>query len=274
MNYITIDTVISRFYRNYKTTLNISDAVIWVSEALNHINANIKGQETVGFLQVDNYQCLLPLGCKRILQLSLNKSSSITPLDINADLEINIIDDATVELSEIPSLNVIPYFEGAITYIGWMSAKTFNKFEPITLANHSFFNSIVCKETEIYSNNVLEYTVIENSILRFNFKEGQIAISYIKEKLDERGYPMIPDDISFLTAIEKYILLQIINFQYFSHVEGSMERKQNADKEWQFYCRQAKNKGLLPSSIDDYESLLKSQVHLVKDSNRYEKYFK
>lgn len=271
IKYTTIHTVINRFYRQYKTTLSIADAVEWSSEALSQINSNIKGDEHVAFITVENYQCLLPNGCKKILQIALNKDLLVTENLIDIEL---INENGISEYIENIDIEVKPYFEKIIPYLSWTSSSLFNKFVPITLTNNTFFKSLVCRDTQIDSVEHLEYTIIEGSVLRFNFKEGQISISFIKEKLDENGYPMIPDDISFLTAIEKYIILQIMNYQYFTHGLGSQERKLNAEREWQFYCRQAKNKGLLPSSIDEYESLLKSQVHLVNDNKKYEKFFK
>lgn len=50
-----------------------------------------------------------------------------------------------------------------------------------------------------YSND--EYTVIQDQ-LRFSFKEGLVAVAYIRTKVDiETGYPMIPDDESAKAAL-------------------------------------------------------------------------
>lgn len=53
-----------------------------------------------------------------------------------------------------------------------------------------------------------EYTLVGDKI-RTSFKEGSIAISYYRQKVDEEtGYPLIPDDYSIITAITMYITMK------------------------------------------------------------------
>ena len=74
-----------------------------------------------------------------------------------------------------------------------------------------FLGSLVAEETStgLYNSSSDEYTIaggFPNMNLRFSFKEGQIALAYLRTVIDpETQYPVIPDDIKFITAITYYI---------------------------------------------------------------------
>jgi hypothetical protein len=170
-----------------------------------------------------------------------------------------------------------PYFDVRWESHLWGGSQLYKQqFTPIRLSDNSFFNSIVCKENDfdnLYSTCRDEYTIIAGSILRFSFKEGQIAISYLKQPLDSKGFPLIPDDIICTTAIIKYIILKMLERKAYSDTLNNKGLLVKAEQDWQWYCSQAKNDAKMPQTIDDFENLKDQLNYRLPNKNHYSGFF-
>ena len=93
-----------------------------------------------------------------------------------------------------------------------------------------FLGSLVAEETStgLYNSSSDEYTIaggFPNMNLRFSFKEGQIALAYLRTVIDpETQYPVIPDDIKFITAIPT-----ILNGRWQKGLDGVVEKGFNLE---------------------------------------------
>lgn len=168
-----------------------------------------------------------------------------------------------------------PYWDISYNNKNWKLSRTYTSdYTPMRLSNHSFFNSLVCYDkSEIYESDADEYTIMGNT-LRTSFKEGSIAISYKRILLDEEtGYPMIPDDISFTTAITKYILMMWSYRQIISGREGYERIYAKSEQDWQWYCNQAKTKSFALHGIDEHENFTALKMQMNRRRNSYYKFF-
>lgn len=176
-----------------------------------------------------------------------------------------------------------PYFDLQYEYNLWRGSRYYGScYSPVRLSNNTFFNSIVCREQEdnyynthnIYNTHRDEYTIIKGEILRFSFKEGSIALSYLRQVVDkETGYPMIPDSYSYTTAITKYITMKVMEREFYAGREGSAGRLQKAEADWQWYCKQAGNRAMMPEGIDDYQDILEQRNYIVPNLRHYYSFF-
>ena len=170
-----------------------------------------------------------------------------------------------------------PYFDLQYEYLGWAHSRLRNqKYVPVRLANHSFFNTLVCKEEDekVYDGCLGdEYTIVADQ-LRFSFKEGFVAIAYLRQPIDtETGYPKIPDDISLISAINYYLGWKLMERQCWLGREGSCQKAAKAQQEWQRYLRQGLNKAMMPKGLDDYQDLMEQSRYLIPRLNRYYGFF-
>jgi len=98
---------------------------------------------------------------------------------------------------------------------------------------------------------------IENGYIYCNFEEGDLEISYLAFKTDTDGYPMIPDDERYISAVKAY-LMYMISFRMW--LQDKLEEKKYRELEnlWLFYIRSARNKVHMP----DYDGMeaLKNQL--------------
>lgn len=291
IKYTGIDRVLSKLYRDLGLEeISETDVIEWAGEALEFTNTPTVYEKAVTFLEVKNFRAEIPNGLHSIIQIARNieytgeKIKKVCPIDLCLECEDicledeeYICDECNKDICPDEMVNEISYF----TYAGQInkllnSLFYRNKFQHVRLSNHTFFNRLVCPEDpEIYRNisGYDEYGV-EGDTLKFSFPEGQIAISYYKQKIDkETGYPMIPDDVSVVNAITYYITWKFMQRMYFSGREGYAEKMQYAEKQWGWYCKQSVNKSMMPHGVDEHQNLLEERYKMLPDRNAYYKYF-
>lgn len=304
--YTSIDRVlamVSPFFN--EADLNEGNIIEWAGEALDFLQVESVKEESIAFLEVKNHQASVPKGFQMVLEIArkrdwtaADKEKSCCPQNIVnelcgckdnkndckkccddnpnyilTDCEGNIIGDYDIAYYR-------PYFDLQWEYHTW-SISTYHRREwtPVTLSDHTLFNSLVAKNktdrTAYYSNSD-EYTIVGTveKCLRFSFEEGYIALSYLKTPVDkETGYPLIPDDVRYLTAIKYFVIWKITEWYQLQRREGYDTLVKEYEAKWLRYAKQAKNYAKMPKSLDDYQSLLEQTFQLVPRLTRYYGFF-
>ena len=286
--YLTIDGLMDKLSRNIPSTFKLEedDVIEWSGEALQGIGAYNELVDRVYFLPVKNFKCVIPAHSKYIIQISRNnltQSSSYRQnlCAINEVLQEEAVDDVDIPVlldckgTPVTDYDVAyyrPYFSLDWDYGKWISSNAFRRhWTPIRPSQHSFFD--VCSIDDLlYVNSVDEYK-LEAPFIKFSFQEGMVAVAVASVKLDDTGYPMIPDNYSYYTAISKYILLRLTEKDFYANREGSAPRYQKAEADWQFYCQQASNESMMPSTIDEQETLRTSRMYLLPRTNQVNNFF-
>lgn len=291
--YVSIDRIFSKLIRDVKDDFSEGDVIEWCGEALEFIQATRSYEEAVAFIEVKNHQCKLPAGLHAIIQVARNNRWG-GPAD-DALCPAKLATEAASSSSDTPDIPVAidcngmpqnafdvayyrPFFDLKWEYQFWLGCGTYReKYTPVRLSTNSFFNSLVCTETlhqNIYQHSVDEYTIVTGDTLRFSFREGSVAVSYLRQVLDpETGYPMIPDDISYTTAITKYITMKMFEREFYNGRQGAGQKMQKAEVDWQWYCKQASNKDLMPFGVDEHQNLLDQRSYILPQQNRYYGFF-
>lgn len=312
IRYTSIDRIFSRVIRDLGVdNVNESDLVEWSGEALEAIGAVSAYEETVAFIEVKNHQIELPAGFHSLIQVARNHcyngpedKSLICPSNVvekiiaeeparminpcNCDnahscdcngtrVDYTLLDCNGTPITGYDIAYYRPYFDLQYEYYQWNSNSFYkNCYSPIRLSNNSFFNSIVCEEEDksIYLNSIDEYTIVRGEVLRFSFKEGSVALSFLKQSVDaETGYPMVPDHYSYVTAIIKYITLRIMERDFYAGREGAQGRMQKAEADWHWYCKQAGNYALMPKGIDQWQNISDARNYILPKRNSYNNFF-
>ena len=301
MKYTSMDRIFSKLGRDLSNDIvNENDIIEWTGEALEFINAIRSKEEAVAFLTVTNYQCEIPYNLHNIIQIAKNeKVDVITPASatsITEDTE-EVVGETTdypvcldcngAPLNDYNVAYYRPYYDAQQEYFNWQNSNSYQRcYVPVKLTNHSFFNSIVCSQEngcDVANDNITinglinkesyEYTVIEGKILRFNFEKGLVALAYLRNVTDIDGIPMIPDDISFITAIIAYVTMKIQTREFYNGREGSTGRMTHAEKQWAWYCKQSSTKSLMPQGVDEMENLVNQMKYIIPRRNAYDNYF-
>ena len=299
MKYTTMDTVFSKVQRDLPgAVINEVDIIEWAGEALEFINAVRAKEEAVAFLKVKNYQTELPYNLHNIIQIAKNEmvdNPDAKPLmDEKVDEKLNPDTDHPVCLdcngmpyNDFDVAYYRPYHDLQYEYHLWQGNGTRARcYSPVRLTTHSFFNSLVCASPEgsdcgldqewangLYNKSSYEYKVIKGKVLRFNFEKGIVAVAYLRNMNDPEGLPMIPDHVSFLTAITTYVILKQQTREFYSGREGAERRMQKADADWQWYCKQSSNAALIPQGVDELENIKDQRNYILPRRNVYSNYF-
>ncbi len=267
--FVSVDRIISKLHREIKgLEASEMDLVEWIGEALEFLKAPNLNEQCVDFIKVENFECSLPIGLQSILQVAKN----------NVYTEVGFICPCNNSLQE-SGCECQDYWNMKLEYANWISSSFFTDyFTPVRLSQNSFFNSIVCKEKRDipYQSCRDKYTIVGTTErrLRFSFQEGEIALSYTRNAIDEEtGYPLVPDNISYTTAISYYIRWKISENLQWNGREGFTSLAQDYERKWLKYCKQAKNYQKMPKTIDDYQDLLEQSHYLIPRLNKYYGFF-
>lgn len=283
MKYLSVKTLIGEIRRDIKFKVSETDIIEWVGRVLDQTQAPKDYDNFVAFSEVKNYECVIPANTKHIIQIARNTcwtgdtETDICPADVVEEEEEQnyvVLDCNGMPLTKYEVRYYTPAWDWKFEYYGWMNHRMYKKcFQPVRLANHSFFNSVVCKEYDenLYSGAKDEYTIIDPN-LRFSFKEGFVAISYNKLRLDEDGYPMIPDHTSYVEAVKAYIRLQKANIDLDLGENGALGIKREREADWHWYCKQAANYSKQFRSIDERQDMA-DQAYMLPDNYKYHTYF-
>lgn len=113
---------------------------------------------------------------------------------------------------------------------------------------------------------------LQNSAIYTSLKEGVIEIAYHAIKVDKEGYPMIPENSSFIQALELYIKKRVFTILF---DQGKINNAvlQNTQQEYAWYVAQARSDMSIPS-ISEMESIKNSWCTLLQRTTEFNKGFK
>ena len=294
--YVTVDRIFSKLIRDSKAEFSEGDVIEWCGEALEFIGCQKVYEQAVVFSEVKNHLAEIPSGTHQILQIAKDtkwegpSKNFLCPKEVAEEAV-----PATIGGYPLPSVPVVlncdgspmtdyevayyrPLFSARWDFPNFVSSSLYQRrFVPVSLATSTFFGSLVadCETSnkEMYSNN--KYTIINRGRhIRTSFETGMVAIAVNRQLLDpETGYPMIPDNISWTTAITKYIQMKLAELEADSGRQGSEARLQRLTMDWQWYCRQASNvdKGLF--GIDEHQAFTNQWNRLIPSRNSYYGFF-
>ena len=94
---------------------------------------------------------------------------------------------------------------------------------------------------------------IQGDVIFTSNKEGELEIAYTSIALDEEGFPLIPNNSSFIKALELYIKKQWFTI-LFDMGQITAAAYQNTQQEYAFYVGQAQNSLIMPT-IDEMEAI-------------------
>lgn len=307
---VPISAVFAKLVRDLGLqSVDESDIIEWTGEALQAIGSVPMYEDAVAFIEVRNHQCEIPNGCLVIDQLARNlcwkgpTNDSLCPVQVLQD--IKDYQDVSCDDANNPCKNTLPipldcngsplmdyniayyrpYYDLQAEYYGWnwSNSNLYQQcFRVIRLTSNVYFTGSDRQTTDLNANNQDpyltcrqdEYKVYNGATLRFSFKEGQVALAYKRQCVDETtGYPLIPDTYSHKTAITKYIAMMMASRDMNKKREGSIGLYDRLEKDWQWYCKQATNVDLMPHGIDEHQNLYDQRTRLLPNDRMYYGFF-
>lgn len=270
--YVSANTVINKVIRDTGITdINKADMVEWVGEVLQGIGTNGVKEEHVMFLEIKDHVAELPAEVQEVVKVYRNnvydQGDCITPLEIY----LEDVDDTTTELVPLEPVRCgcetiadedLPrwtrQFEKRWAHLDWSKSSIYKKgFTNMALSSAILFQGVVCESINqgVTSGCIDEYQ-LQSGVIKTSFATGQVAIAYRTIPVDEEGYPMIPDLYSVQSAIAHYITYRIFSRLWYQGREGMSDKMQWADREYQFYVKQAQHDTWALHGIDEHQNFM------------------
>lgn len=285
---VSIETIIAKARRD-GIDIDEPTAIEWAAEALEFIGAVTQYEEAVAFVEVKDFRAAMPPGLTHVIQIARNRcftaeeSCPATILEEVAE-ENDTVDFVPLDCNGMPVAEYDlayyrPYADLIWEYQGWQTSSFYNRcFEPVRLSHHTFFNTIVCTEQNeaiksFYQTAPDSYT-IQDPYFILSFQEGQIAVAYRRVKTDERGWPLIPDEVSYKEAITRYYRYKMAQRKYDEMMDNAtLNYLSKAEQDYHWYVKMAGNKELMVKGIDGYQDLLDQKSYLIPRVHRYYGFF-
>tara|TARA_R110000796_G_scaffold252406_2_gene386631 strand:+ start:5848 stop:6792 length:945 start_codon:yes stop_codon:yes gene_type:complete len=281
IQYTTVDRIFNKLYRDLReTSLNESDVIEWIGEALDFLKVAENQEEAIAFLEVKNYQAVVPNGMQTVLQVARNNDytsceDAAAAVVAAAAEEETLSDKVFLDCNGTPIVDYEiayyrPFFDLQWEYDPWLRSKFYQtQYTPVRLANHTLFKTLVCKEKgfdDLYQGVEDEYNIMGtvDKKFHFSFSDGSVAVSYLRNAIDqETGYPLVPDQISHTTAITYFIKWKLAEWWSWNGRNGAVGLATDNERKWLKYVRQAKNWAKMPKTIDQYQNLLEESHQLI-----------
>jgi hypothetical protein len=295
--YVSLDRIFSKVLRDFDYRGNEGDVVEWCGEALEFVGAPSYYEEAVAFIEVKNHQGELPVWLHSITQIARDNQwvkvpeRCVTPKAVVETLDKPYCKKSMVwseEDSEYVLLdcdgNFIydyevayyrPYFDLKYLHDLWRNTSLYKgRFTPVRPSTNTFGHSLLAIDGQDCNSCKDEYTIIQNSILRFSFKEGMVAVAYTRQVVDKvTGYPLVPDNISYTTAISYYIMMKAAQRDFEKGRAGAEARLTRYERDWQWYCQQAGNADMMLHGVDEHQDFLDQRQRLLPQNNQYSSFF-
>lgn len=150
------------------------------------------------------------------------------------------------------------------------SAREFTTKSPMLYSLSSFPVTYKSSNLITTSGQMLSYYV-QGGYIFCNLEEGEVEISYTAFQTDSNGYPMIPDEERYITAIVAYCNQQIARRLFVA--DKLDERKfRMFEQEWLWYVKSAASKAHMPN-LDRMESFKNQMVRMLKNPHHHASQF-
>lgn len=261
--YVSIKRVIEMVYRDYpvKGQLDFYDCMEWVGSLIAIIGSPNRLEKTVAVLKVEDGRAKLPCDVHSIVQcgrrfdyptpLGLVPSTFFIENDVVEEDEVYTSDDSTVVVVNNPQRDA--YWLEPMRYTGDTSIMRYH------CCDIDFNVNRECGNT---------YTLNKNYMFT-NFEKGQVEMFYMRIPVDDEGYPLIPDDESWLQAAKWEIISRLASKDWFA---GTIDKARYDEAQWQrdWYLGQA---AIDDPTIDEMEQWASYMQDPLRDARPHDAFF-
>lgn len=233
---VSTGRVLAKIYRdlNLKNPNWEEDAIEWIGEALAHIGVGTQLSKKAALIAVDNYVGDLPTDYFRFREIF--------------------------------------YYKGAPDYtldgLGNPVFPNLSNVTPLPLQHTS-----ATAQPSLIQGKVFEFPdgfFLNNGKVTVTFERGILELIYYGMAVDANGYPMVPDDPSFMDAFLWYIMKQMmIGGWKHPNTEFGFEM---AEQRWLKYCTQARSKAKMPIRAQ-YDEIVRNWKRMAEVRDRRLEYF-
>ena len=260
----------------------VSDMIEWSGEALEKIGGfptlatKVAGKDEMPLLEIQEYQAILPLDFHSLIQIAYSSTTSgpfypmryATGSFDYGSVNTEAVEEYSASSSDLVTICMTLY---DLSYADAL-LKLNNEPNIRSVLNSMLEPKQLTSETDGTSNTD-DYTyLISGGYIKTNLESGYLMVAYQAVPTDHDGYPMIPDNQSFMEAIYWYITMKLLYPQWIS---GQVRDAVYADakRSWNFYCKQAYGNSMMPNGADQMEAIKNTWHRLVEEFNEHDSFY-
>lgn len=283
--YVSSKRVISKVLTDLdlgEENIRTADLLEWIGESLLKIGGfpqfiiRTTGREDLPVLEISNYQSELPYDFHSLIQVSYSTSADgpFYPMryatgSYDYNPEVNDSTDTNVE--DITSTSNLVTLCMQLYNLSYADALVKINTEENT---RGILNSLLqSSSTDITdSTNTTDYTyTIRGGYIKTNQSTGYLQLSYQAIPTDLEGYPLIPDNESYIEALYWYCVMKLY---YPKWVTGTIRDAvyYDARRSWNYYRKQAYGESMMPDK-GQLESIKNTWLRLIPNINEYDTSF-
>jgi len=230
----TIDRTISAIVRRLKIgndEIPYQDFVEYIADAMEHIGSYYQFEEKEVSIIIEDFKGVLP--CDHHKTIRMKRGCEINPSSeggFYGGTLVNHLLKLGVDFDSIPA-----YERYHILPVAGISKIDNNIIDEVGRLNHNenLINPTMNKFTGgDYNENLGRITTA--------FRYGIIQIQYLAIPIDERGFPMIPDNVSFRDALFWRCVYMLGMGDPEKLKNPQMRDIRYSEQQWNFYCAQAR----------------------------------
>jgi len=288
---VSVKRVIAKVFADLdlqEGTHRISDMVEYAGEAIERIGSfpsfvtKVGGMDGTPLLTLSNYQAQLPADFHRLIQVeySSSKSGPFYPMRYASGSYAG-----ANELTDSSDSGVAPTAADSSLITLCMDLYNLTYEEALNKLNTdqdvkdkltAMLTTSICGSKATTSdtsiNNTWDYTyIVVGNYIKTNVKDGYLLISYQAIPTDSKGYPLVPDDASYLEALYWYIVMKL------TYPEWRAGRVRDAvyydaRRSWNYYSKQAYGNAIMPNR-DQMESIKNAWHRLIPEIMEHDSAF-
>lgn len=283
---VSVKRVIAKVFTDLnlsEDTHRISDMVEYAGEAVEKIGAfaslenKVTGKDDLPLIEVVGYQAVLPYDFHSLIQVSYATSESGPFIPMRYATGSfdwgSTLTTSSDDTNQVQPESTIVTLTMSLYDLSYSAALAKINSEPVTRSLiESMLNQMdTTSETKVataITDTTVDYAyLITPNYIKTNVETGYIMLAYSAVPTDAEGYPLIPDNQSFIDAIYWYINMKLMYPEWkMGQVRDAVYY--DARRSWNFYCKQAYGEALMPNK-DQLESIKNTWLKLVPEINEH-----
>jgi hypothetical protein len=260
----------------------ISDMIEWSGEALEKIggfptlSTKVAGKDELPLIEIQEYQAVLPYDFHSLIQIAYSASTAgpfypmryATGSFDYGSVNTEAVEEYSASSSDLVTICMTLYDLSYTAALAKLNAEPNIRSVLTSMIQPHQLSNETNGTTTTY-----DYTyLISGGYIKTNLESGYLMIAYQAIPTDHDGYPMIPDNQSFMEAIYWYITMKLLYPQW---VGGQVRDAVYADakRSWNFYCKQAYGNSMMPNGADQMEAIKNTWHRLVEEFNEHDSFF-
>lgn len=256
----TIDRVINKIITDLglgQKDIPYTDFIEWIADALHHIGSYYQMTEKECYILIENYQGLLPCDLYKVVRMLQGCSFVAGSGGFWGGSIVKTLEEIGVKFEELPAYQRFTLLSGP------GHVRTDNLIDGISGRMNHNKNLIGNVQANKFTNS--DYNINHNRITT-SFETGVIQLQYLAFPVDDRGWPLVPDDVSFRDALFWKVAyhLSMRDPELFNNPR--MKDMEYCRQMWNKYCVQARAAANMPD-LAMYERLKNNWLRLYNKPN-------